>query len=142
MMGESKFLLGIVRAIVGVVVLPSLHHFLFLLCFPLLVELFLLVGEQWHELSVGILEYAAAGAAVGFWVTGGVVAEAVHGYRLGNENDLDLKYLILSEVELIFEHAQEPGGSFCGVGFECSLLEGGVGCLGVYEGMEAGDEQD
>jgi hypothetical protein len=131
MMGENRFLLGIVRAVVCVVALAFLHHFLFLLRFPLLVELFLLVSEQGNDLAVGILEYGAAVAVVVSFVAGWVIAEAVHGNGLGNEDDLNLKHLILSEVELIFQHSQEAGCPFCGVGLEWSWLDGGVGCLGM-----------
>ena len=112
--------MGIIRAVVrvvGTVGLASLHHFLFLLSFPLLVELFLLIGEQGHDLVVGILEYGPAGAVVCSLVAGWVIAEAVHGDGLGDKDDLDLKHLILCEVELVFEHPQLAGGSFCGVGF-------------------------
>lgn len=116
-MRESKFLLRIIGAVVGVVILASLHHFLSLLCFPLLVERFLLVGEQGCDLAVGILEYSAAGAVVGAGVAGRVIADAVQGDCLGDEDDLDLKDLILCEVKLIFEHPQLPAGSFYGVRF-------------------------
>ncbi len=139
-MSENRFLLGIVRAVVCVVVLALLHHFLFLLRFPLLIELFLLVGEQGHDLAVGILQHSAAEAVVGSLVAGWVIAKAVHGDSLGNEDDLNLKHLILCEVELIFEHSQEARGPFRGVGLVCSLLESGVGRLGMDKGMEAGSE--
>jgi hypothetical protein len=116
---EVNNLLGIVGTVAGVggaVFLASLHHFLSLLSFPLLVELFLLVGEQGHDLAVGMLEYGAAGAVVCSLVDGWVIAEAVHGDGLGNKDDLDLKHLILGEVELVFKHPQQACGPFCGVG--------------------------
>jgi hypothetical protein len=142
MMRESKFLLRIIGAVVLVAVLAFLYHFLSLLFLPLLVDRFLLVGEQGHDLAVGILLYSAAGAAVGVGVAGWVVLEAVHGDCLGDEDDLELKYLILCEVELIFEQSQLPGGPFRRVGFFKPGLEGSIRCLGVDKGMEAGDEQD
>jgi hypothetical protein len=142
MMRESKFLLRIIGAVVLVVVLAFLHHFLSLLFLPLLVDRFLLVGEQGHDLAVGILLYSAAGAAVGARVARWVVLEAVHGDCPGDEDDLELKYLILCEVELIFERSQLPGGSFRRVGFFKPGLDGSIRRLGVDKGMEAGDEQD
>jgi hypothetical protein len=142
MMRESKFLLRIIGAVVLVVVLAFLHHFLSLLFLPLLVDRFLLVGEQGHDLAVGILLHSTAGAVVGAGVAGWVVLEAVQGDCLGDEDDLDLKYLILCEVELIFEDPQLPGGPCRRVGSFKPRLGGSIRRLGVNKGMEAGDEQD
>jgi hypothetical protein len=110
-------------------------------CFPLLIALFLLIGEQGHDLAVGIPEYSAAGAVVGAGA-GLVISDAIQGDCLGDEDDLDLKHLILCEVELIFQYSQLAGCSFCGIGLFQVWPEGGVRGLGGDNGMEAGEEQD
>ena len=102
--------------------------------FELLVEGFLVIGEEGVDLLIRVLLNGAAGLAVGV-----PTRDAVHGDVAVDENDLELKDLILIEVELFFQYFQLMGGAFGGRVFgPAGLLDGGigVGSLGICQGRK------
>ena len=102
--------------------------------FPLCVEGFLVIGEEGVDLLIRVLLNGAAGLAVGV-----PTRDAVHGDVAVDENDLELKDLILIEVELFFQYFQLVGGAFGGRVFRpAGFLGGGIGIggLGLYQGRK------
>jgi hypothetical protein len=100
-----------------------LPGFINLLLFPLLIEGLLVVCEDGVDLLVRILLNGAAGLAIAALVAGGVVEEAIHDDIAVDEDHLELKHLILIEVQRTGQRFQLPGGSFGGGVF------GGTGLL-------------
>ena len=103
--------------------------------FELLVEGFLVIGEEGVDLLIRVLLNGAAGLAVAGWV----MLDAVHGDVAVDENDLELKDLILIEVELFFQYFQLVGGAFGSRVFgPAGFLGGGIGIgvLGIYQGRK------
>lgn len=72
----------------------------------------MVVGKDGVDLLIRVLLDGAAGTAVGTAVAGWIMREAVHGDVTVDEDDLELKDLILIEVELFFHHPELADGAF------------------------------
>ena len=131
---KDRGLLGIVLWGAG---LFSLQGFFALFLFPLLVQGALLIGEHGVDLSVGVLLDGAAGAVIGSAVVGGIFSDAVHGDVPVDEDDLELKDLILRELEPFFHCFELTGRAFGSRAFWTGLGQGGILGLGLgFEGCQ------